>query len=121
MCAFTSTSHKVESEWNVHVNALKKWVLHHGWRDAMYAIEPVRMHPDSLIDQFCETLDHIARHDKSFARRFGHHFHRHAAYLSSMDDPEWGSTAQNHRFRADNIYNYDDHSEDTDSAGQPNI
>ncbi|KAJ5653202.1 hypothetical protein N7490_000205 [Penicillium lividum] len=119
--SFTSGSNDVKSEWNVYVNALKKWVLHHGWRNANYAIEPVRMHPDSLIDQFCETLDHIARYDKSFARRFGYHFHRHAAYLSSMDDPEWGHPAQNHRFRADDIYKGDWYSEDTDLTDQSDV
>ncbi|KAJ5081544.1 hypothetical protein NUU61_009808 [Penicillium alfredii] len=57
-------------------NALKKWVLTGGWRDAMYLNEPGRGPETGPIGHWCDALERIAREDADFRRQFGSRFHR---------------------------------------------
>lgn len=41
-------------------NAMKRWILTGGWRDASYLYEPARCQPSSPIGRMCDELEEIA-------------------------------------------------------------
>ncbi|KAJ5823291.1 hypothetical protein N7447_005631, partial [Penicillium robsamsonii] len=65
-------------------NAIKRWVLMGGWRDALYLKEPKR-HTISatLIVYYCDALEEIARTDAQLAAEYGTQFHRSGYQYSS--------------------------------------
>ncbi|KAI2670580.1 hypothetical protein LCP963914a_9838 [Penicillium roqueforti] len=58
------------------VNAIKRYVLTGGWRNAIYSKEPGRAQPESVLGVFCDALENIARNDAAFAAEYGTQFHR---------------------------------------------
>ena len=42
------------------VNAIKRYVLTGGWRNAIYSKEPGRAQPESVLGVFCDALENIA-------------------------------------------------------------
>ncbi|KAF4768629.1 hypothetical protein HAV15_002918 [Penicillium sp. str.  len=67
-------------------NAMKRWVLMGGWRDALYLNEPSRKNVSvSLLGYYCDVLEGIARTDAQFAAEYGTKFHRpgHREWLES--------------------------------------
>ncbi|KAJ5333224.1 hypothetical protein MYU51_014785 [Penicillium brevicompactum] len=58
------------------VNAIKRFVLTGGWRNAIYSKEPGRAQPESVLGVFCDALENIARKDAAFAAEYGTQFHR---------------------------------------------
>ncbi|KAJ5169526.1 uncharacterized protein N7500_002309 [Penicillium coprophilum] len=58
-------------------NAIKRWILMGGWRDALYLKEPRKnVIAASRIGFYCDTLEEIARTDAQFAAEYGSQFHR---------------------------------------------
>ncbi|KAJ6189398.1 hypothetical protein N7519_004306 [Penicillium mononematosum] len=58
-------------------NAMRRWVLMGGWRDALYYKEPNKeIISGSLIGYYCGILEEIARNDAQFAAEYGTQFHR---------------------------------------------
>ncbi|KAJ5230673.1 hypothetical protein N7489_011381 [Penicillium chrysogenum] len=58
-------------------NAMRRWVLMGGWRDAIYYREPTKdIISDSPIGYYCGVLEEIARNDAQFAAEYGTQFHR---------------------------------------------
>ncbi|KAJ5961933.1 hypothetical protein N7501_006874, partial [Penicillium viridicatum] len=58
-------------------NAMKRWVLMGGWRDALYLNEPSHEHVSHyLLGYYCDVLEGIARTDAQFAAEYGTQFHR---------------------------------------------
>lgn len=57
-------------------NAIKRWVLTGGWRDARYVREPGRGPEGGLVAQYADACERIAREDKGFRDKFGEAFHR---------------------------------------------
>ncbi|CAI7621743.1 unnamed protein product [Penicillium palitans] len=69
-------------------NAMKRWVLMKGWRDALYLNEPRPKNVSiSLLGYYCDVLEGIARTDAQFAAEYGTEFHRpgHREWLESRD------------------------------------
>ena len=52
-------------------NALKRWVLTGGWRDARYVREPGRGPEGGLVARYADACERIAREDEEFRRKFG--------------------------------------------------
>ncbi|EPS27943.1 hypothetical protein PDE_02887 [Penicillium oxalicum 114-2] len=71
-------------------NALKLWVLTGGWRRARYQHEPGAGSDNSLIREYCNALERIAREDPEFASRWGTMFHR-PACAASEDHEDSGA------------------------------
>ncbi|POS73240.1 hypothetical protein DHEL01_v208366 [Diaporthe helianthi] len=57
-------------------NAIKRWVLTGGWRDARYLREPGRGPECGLVARYADACERIAREDEEFRKKFGEHFHR---------------------------------------------
>jgi hypothetical protein len=51
-------------------NALKRWVLTGGWRDARYVREPGRGPEGGLVARYADACERIAREDEEFRRKF---------------------------------------------------
>ncbi|OKP10790.1 hypothetical protein PENSUB_3610 [Penicillium subrubescens] len=58
------------------IDALKRWCLTGGGRQAIYYPEPGYAPKNSLIQQFCDALERIAQEDPSFGQKWGTQFHR---------------------------------------------
>ncbi|KAJ5206015.1 hypothetical protein N7472_002463 [Penicillium cf. griseofulvum] len=53
-------------------NAIKRWVLMGGWRNALYLKEPKdKVVSASQIGYYCDMLEKIARTDAQFGARYG--------------------------------------------------
>ncbi|KAK7698017.1 hypothetical protein SLS64_013006 [Diaporthe eres] len=57
-------------------NALKRWVLTGGWRDARYVREPGRGPEGGPVARYADACERIAGDDPEFRRKFGEFFHR---------------------------------------------
>ncbi|KKY29445.1 hypothetical protein UCDDA912_g10631 [Diaporthe ampelina] len=57
-------------------NAIKRWVLTGGWRDAGYVREPGRGPEGGLVAQYADACERIAGEDAEFRNKFGGVFHR---------------------------------------------
>ncbi|KAJ5952314.1 uncharacterized protein N7479_010727 [Penicillium vulpinum] len=57
-------------------NAIKRWILSHGWQQASYLHEPGRGPENGLVGFWCDALERIAQSDAQFANTFGRRFHR---------------------------------------------
>ncbi|OQE43419.1 hypothetical protein PENCOP_c003G01030 [Penicillium coprophilum] len=58
-------------------NAIKRWILMGGWRDALYLKEPRKnVIAASRIGFYCDTLEEVARTDAQLAAEYGTQFHR---------------------------------------------
>ncbi|OQE20797.1 hypothetical protein PENFLA_c016G02671 [Penicillium flavigenum] len=69
-------------------NAMRRWVLMGGWRDALYYKEPKKqIISGSLIGYYCGVLEEIARNDAQFAAEYGTQFHRpgHREWVQTMN------------------------------------
>jgi hypothetical protein len=52
-------------------NALKRWVLMGGWRNARYVRDPGRGPKNGLVAQYADACEEIASEDEEFRRKFG--------------------------------------------------
>ncbi|ROW16515.1 hypothetical protein VPNG_02790 [Cytospora leucostoma] len=71
------------------VNALTRWVLLLGWRNARYRTDPYLGTP--VIADICNNLERLAAEDPAFAARYGRHFHRRVPHWASADHVPFGT------------------------------
>jgi hypothetical protein len=68
-------------------NALKKFVLSQGWRNARYVYEPGSGPKNSLLNIYASACEEIAQRDEDFAQKFGTQFHRDTSLIISKKRP----------------------------------
>ncbi|KAM3506153.1 hypothetical protein MY10362_002539 [Beauveria mimosiformis] len=68
--------------------AIKRWVLDGWWRRARYINEPRKLHPDSLIMQYADSLELVAERCVEFKDMFGADFHRPGIAQESSSEME---------------------------------
>ncbi|KAG8162763.1 hypothetical protein KVR01_007241 [Diaporthe batatas] len=66
-------------------NAIKRWVLTGGWREARYVREPGRGPEGGVVARYADACERIARDDEGFRRKFGEVFHRRVI----QEDPDF--------------------------------